>query len=94
MLKKCRAKGVNVFVGVEIVGGRVMIFWEVQTGVTVTKVWKDTNLLSTEAILERTTKLITKNACVRTHYYDRLITIKLCFDYSVLIYWSQRILPE
>jgi hypothetical protein len=38
MLKKYKVKGVRVFVRVEIVIGRVMIFWEVQTGVTVTKV--------------------------------------------------------
>ena len=33
MLKKYKVEGVRVFVRVEIVGGRVMIFLEVQTGV-------------------------------------------------------------
>jgi len=33
MLKKYRVKAVRVFVRIEIVGGRVLIFWEVQTGV-------------------------------------------------------------
>ena len=32
MLKKYKVEGVRVFVRVEIVGGRVVIFWEVQTG--------------------------------------------------------------
>ena len=65
MLKKYKVKGVRVLARVEIVGGRVLIFWEVQTGVPRDSYFQ--SLKGSAAILMHATKLIIENMRLRAH---------------------------
>jgi hypothetical protein len=65
MLKKYNVKGVRVFVRVEIVGGQVLILWEVQIGVPRDSYFQ--SLKGSAAILMHATKLITENMRLRAH---------------------------